>query len=439
LQRVRQPRRHPQRDQNHQHDAPRDHAEGRPVDVVHSPENALLRHRNRQQPIRLVLAQERLIRAEEQLAVHRKRVANQRIGQMPFRGYLLGERAYPRVIHLLDRQRVAPAAIPGVRGQRHVNGRAGMRDDAPRTVVAQFEQKRKRILPHPEPLQITAQRDQVKIRREHAEKFTIFSVHRRRPRETRNVETAAGAQEAGGESHADSFMISRRNGNPANVVSRASADNRALWNLRNRVSRMSNGERYIGRLSLFNQQADTGANPDGPEQPDMGLGASTPDGSLLAFNLAGSYLGNGLMVAAAAPSAPLPEQASYRVQGVIVGLADEENQLDHLSGGTLTIRGSDAQLESDLVEVSHRPATDELGLPARTRPASGTSRAPDLTGHYTLNANPDGRLLLSASGYSLEGFYTGQGDQIFLVLKDGQPANPRTGLIMATRIPDTRG
>ena len=47
--------------------------------------------------------------------------------------------------------------------------------------------------------------------------------------------------------------------------------------------------------------------------PDLGQGAATPDGSFLAFNVEGSYLGNGLMLAVKKDSAALPAEGRYRI------------------------------------------------------------------------------------------------------------------------------
>lgn len=195
------------------------------------------------------------------------------------------------------------------------------------------------------------------------------------------------------------------------------------WKLANRLSRLSQGDQHIGRLSLFESE------PGGTfGRPDMGQGAATPDGSLIAFNLDDSYLGNGLVVAAKATTTPLTTNARYRVQGAIVAMTDNTNTLYQIHNGVLELEGGDdARFSADSFRIHHDVPQNDVSSPQSQEWSvvfSGVS------------VSQNGAITLSGGGITLQGFYTGAGDQLFLTLQDDTGPELQTGLLIATLIPD---
>ncbi|GGC57343.1 hypothetical protein [Marinobacter halophilus] len=197
------------------------------------------------------------------------------------------------------------------------------------------------------------------------------------------------------------------------------------WNLANRLSRVSQDDKHIGRLSLFETRRGTTFGP-----PDMGQGAATPDGSLMAFNLNNSYLGDGLVVAAKTTTAPLATNARYRVQGAIVAMTNDSNTLYQINNGVLELDGGDgtngASFTADSFRIQHEIPENAVSTPE--------SQQWDAT--FTVNQAQDGNITLTGTELTLHGFYTGTGDQIFLTLQNAAEAQPQTGLLIATLIPD---
>ena len=180
----------------------------------------------------------------------------------------------------------------------------------------------------------------------------------------------------------------------------------------------------MGRLSLCSDCPDTDYS-----KPDTGQGAASPDGSLLAFNLDDSIWGDGLLVAGKAPSADLKTNSRYRLQGSVLAMTASSNELQQLNGGLLTFTSNtEAQLTATGFDVTHTISDSQVTGPA----------ASEIIETFTYTANPDGSIALVSptSGLELEGFYTGEADQIFLTVKDTSAAKPRTGLLIATLIPD---
>ena len=111
-----------------------------------------------------------------------------------------------------------------------------------------------------------------------------------------------------------------RRDNNGNVTAREPADNPGLrddsWLISERPSRVFSAgagqvQQSLGRLSL---DRDTLSNPD--DQPQVGMGASTPDGTLMAFNIDTATIGKGILIAAEQTSASLPGTGRFRLQGV---------------------------------------------------------------------------------------------------------------------------
>ncbi|MBJ6137303.1 hypothetical protein [Marinobacter litoralis] len=217
------------------------------------------------------------------------------------------------------------------------------------------------------------------------------------------------------------FTLSRA-GNGA--VTASPGGNSQSLNIANRRSTLSDGSRFMGRLSLCNACPDTDHS-----KPDFGQGAAAPDGSLLAFNLDDSAWGDGLLVAAKAPTASLKTGTRYRVQGSLLSMTANANELQHLNGGVLTFTSNtEAQLTVSAFNLSHSVSEGEFTGPAGS----------EIIETFTYTATSNGTLSLNSttSGLALDGFYTGEADQIFLAVRDASVSKPRTGLLMATLIPE---
>ncbi|MDX5335113.1 MAG: hypothetical protein LPK13_03395 [Marinobacter sp.] len=194
------------------------------------------------------------------------------------------------------------------------------------------------------------------------------------------------------------------------------------WNLANRLSRLSQSDQYMGRLTLYEDQPGEAFGT-----PDMGLGAATPDGSLMAFNLDDSYLGDGLVIAGQAPTTSLVP-ARYRLQGVIVAMTDNTGQMLQIHNGLLELDDEGgATMNAAGIEIHH------------DIPSSGVSepRQASLATSLGVTASEDGVITLSGGELTLAGFYTGTGDQIFLTLRDNTGPEFQTGLLIATVIPES--
>ncbi|OHY82258.1 hypothetical protein [Marinobacter sp. AC-23] len=197
------------------------------------------------------------------------------------------------------------------------------------------------------------------------------------------------------------------------------------WTLSPRTARLSTGDKNIGRLNL-----DVN-NPAGPfGQPDLGVGASVPDGSLLAFNLtnAASYsdvIGNGLLIAAEKASSGAPTSGRYRVQGFVLGLEDGFNRLVHLDNGILNLSGSTANLSSSTLEVLYAVGDETVSVPMSAQRVTALA--------YTDGGN--GQVHFSAGNLSLTGFVTADQTQFFLVYRDTLHGEERRGLMIVTELP----
>src|SRR5690554_4559047 len=120
------------------------------------------------------------------------------------------------------------------------------------------------------------------------------------------------------------------------------------WNIANRPAQLSSGTKNIGRLSLCRSCTES--------EPPLGLGAATPDGSLLAFNLDDTGLGDGLVIAGKTTSLAAPVTGDYRVQGTMIAMDADQNRLYQVADGTLTLSETCAESETgaDLTATSYR-------------------------------------------------------------------------------------
>ncbi|MEP3825993.1 MAG: hypothetical protein ABJM19_04720 [Marinobacter sp.] len=232
---------------------------------------------------------------------------------------------------------------------------------------------------------------------------------------------AAADNELSASLDATAFTVARAG--DGSVAASSGGETQAL-NIANRRSKLSDGTRFMGRLSLCSTCPDTDYT-----QPDLGQGAASPDGSLLAFNLDDSVWGDGLLVAGKAPSSGFQTNARYRLQGSLLSMTANTNELQHLNGGVLTfISSTEARLTATGFNMRHTISDAQFSGPAGS----------DIVETFNYTAAPGGALNLisTTSGLELKGFYTGDADQIFLTVRDPSATKPRTGLLMATLIPE---
>ena len=191
------------------------------------------------------------------------------------------------------------------------------------------------------------------------------------------------------------------------------------WNIANRPAQLSSGTKNIGRLSLCRSCTES--------EPPLGLGAATPDGSLLAFNLDDTGLGDGLVIAGKTTSLAAPVTGDYWVQGTMIALDTNQNQLYQVAGGTLTLSETGADLTATSYRVSHTITENTVGTPENELLDLG----------FTVTPGGNGNIQLAGGELVLNGFYTESGDQIFLVAQDNTGPELRTGLLIATLIPES--
>lgn len=204
----------------------------------------------------------------------------------------------------------------------------------------------------------------------------------------------------------------------------------ANWVISARASRVwdpNEGNRVVrnGRLNL---DRNTASGLD--EIPDIAIGASTPDGSLLGFNLDTNAIGDGLMLAAVQADSSPPTSGRYRLQGAGLGMSQSSNRLAHFDNAVLVIESSgSARLESQRLDVVHQVDAETVSTP-RTREPGDVSLA------YT--AANDGTATFTDTGgaLTLDGFFTADQEQFFLQLRDTDGTEEVLGLVIATRLPD---
>ncbi|MDC0661772.1 hypothetical protein [Marinobacter sp. SS21] len=178
-----------------------------------------------------------------------------------------------------------------------------------------------------------------------------------------------------------------------------------------REAQLSSGPQQIGRLNLDSD----------------GIGASTPDGNLLAFNLDDSEIGDGLVVAGQQFPGLAPTSGSYRVQGVALGLAANSNLLSHYQDATLTLTSSTtATLATAGLTVEHTVASSKVSTPTAMASA-------DIALSYADLGN--GQISFTDGVQVLTGFVTADHQSLFLRLVNNSGARQELGLLLATRLP----
>lgn len=212
------------------------------------------------------------------------------------------------------------------------------------------------------------------------------------------------------------------------TVSLAPGTRNASWVISERPARVwdpNSGNRIVsnGRLNL---DINTASGID--EIPDIGIGASTPDGNLLGFNLDTNAIGEGLLIAAEQANVSPPTGGRYRLQGASLGMSQSSNRLAHLDNALLVIEASgSARLEGRRLDVTHQVSAETVTVPQATVPDEVS---------LTYNGNTDGTATFTGGTLTMDGFFTSDQDQYFLQLKDTDGQEEVLGLVMATRLPD---
>lgn len=215
------------------------------------------------------------------------------------------------------------------------------------------------------------------------------------------------------------------------VSTRGPADNPGLrnasWLISERPSRVFSAgqgqvQQSLGRLNL---DRDALSGPE--EKPQVGIGAATPDGTLLAFNIDTATIGKGILIAAEAAETSRPGAGRFRLQGVGMAMANDSNRLEHFDNAVLTLNSqSTAELTLSQLEVVHDVSAETVSTPA-----VGATGSVLLA--YT--GNSGGAASFIATDLSLNGFYTSDQDQFYLQVRQTSEDDELLGLVLATRIP----
>ncbi|WP_165855417.1 hypothetical protein [Marinobacter sp. JSM 1782161] len=187
-------------------------------------------------------------------------------------------------------------------------------------------------------------------------------------------------------------------------------------------SQLSAGDVYNGRLALLYDGIS------GSIRNQEGLGASNPQASLLAFNLDNPTHGEGLLLALE-PGSGGPAEASYRLNGTLVGLGGDAQFLHHIDDGVLSIT-SVADAEAVVVlkgfQVSETISSAQLQPPTRLE-------AGNMPLTYTASAD---RLTFSSGDGSLvlDGFISSDREFVVLRLHQTLPGGEAfLGLLLGAR------
>jgi len=223
-----------------------------------------------------------------------------------------------------------------------------------------------------------------------------------------------------------------RRDNNGNVTAREPADNPGLrddsWLISERPSRVFSAgagqvQQSLGRLNL---DRDTLSNAD--DQPQVGMGASTPDGTLMAFNIDTATIGKGILIVAEQTSTPRPGTGRFRLQGVGMAMTYNSNRLAHFDKAVLTLNSlSNADLTLSRLEVVHDVSAETVSEPAAVASSS-------VSLGYT--GDTSGSASFTATNLTLTGFYTADQDQFYLQVRQTTADDELLGLVLATRIPD---
>ncbi|MEQ5814522.1 hypothetical protein J3362_03295 [Marinobacter sp. NFXS11] len=237
------------------------------------------------------------------------------------------------------------------------------------------------------------------------------------------IEAGVGQwQISGGTVNQSQSFTSLQRDSSGTVTTDSTGTGTESWTLSNRTSRLSKGDVDIGRLNL-----DITTASGDFQRPDIGVGASTPDGTLMAFNLDDSPLGDGILIAAEQTANTVPASGQFRLQGVALALTSQTNRLRHFDNALLTIESSSSATLSPISLTSTHSVDDETV----TKPALESLADIDLA----LNQLGAGRVEFTAGNLVLEGFHTASQDQFYLRFRTTEGDEEQIGLLVATRLP----
>ena len=237
------------------------------------------------------------------------------------------------------------------------------------------------------------------------------------------IEAGVGQwQISGGTVNQSQSFTSLQRDSSGTVTTDSTGTRTESWTLSNRTSRLSNGDVDIGRLNL-----DITTASGDFQRPDIGVGASTPDGTLMAFNLDDGPLGDGILIAAEQTANTVPASGQFRLQGVALALTSQTNRLRHFDNALLTIESSSSATLSPTSLTSTHSVDDETV----TKPALESLADIDLA----LSQLGDGRVEFTAGNLVLEGFHTASQDQFYLRFRTTGGGEEQIGLLVATRLP----
>ncbi|MGX1201836.1 hypothetical protein [Marinobacter sp. MBR-105] len=237
---------------------------------------------------------------------------------------------------------------------------------------------------------------------------------------------SASDQTLNGTTNVDQFTLAR---DASGGVATPDTSN-DTWNLINRRSRLSSGDIYMGRLGLFRNEIDERTDFNDPNFgiPDMGLGAATPNQDLMAFNLNDGTLGSGLLVAGKTLTNGALTEGTYRLQGAIVGVTQEENRLYHVNNARLNLANNSASFEGTTMMVNHLIEDNDVEAPEEL----------PMQFNGSVTTTSEGGISITGAGeYEMHGFYTTAGNQIFLVISDSTGLEVKTGLLLATLVEES--
>lgn len=213
------------------------------------------------------------------------------------------------------------------------------------------------------------------------------------------------------------YQALTRQASDATISTTAAVRSAASRTISLRTSHLTTGDKDTGRLNLSVGDGDTGNI----------IGASSPDGGLLAFNLDDvTERGDGLIIAAPQATGAAPDTGSYRLQGFSLGLDTNINHLTHFQNSVLTLSPGSATLQLEGLEVVHT-----VSPLAVTAPGS-VSQTINLT-TYTDSGN--GQLTLTDGNLFLTGFVTEDREKLILRVVDNSSPEKVIGLAMATKLP----
>ncbi len=241
------------------------------------------------------------------------------------------------------------------------------------------------------------------------------------------IESGVGSFSISGQNVTASLTTSSVRRSNTGIVSSSTGLRAPDWLISERPSRVfvaGEGQQQVnlGRLSL---DSDTVSNPD--DIPQVGIGASTPDGDLLAFNIDTGTIGNGLLIAGEQTSATRPSSGTFKLQGVGLAMADNTNRLAHFNNAVLTIQSTaSAELDRRRLEVTHDVSGETVSAPATQAPGP-------LTLAYA--GTGSGNVTFTGGNVTLTGFHTADQNQFYLQVRETAAPDELLGLVLATRIP----